>query len=71
MTVSLRFRLPQEDEEYRSALRGADYKAVLDEITEEIRRERKWSDLTGEAAEVYNKVWQVIWSARRERGLEE
>ena len=71
MTVSLRFRLPQEEEEYRNALRGADYKAVLDEITEEIRRKRKWGDLTGKATEVYNQVWQIIWTARRERGLEE
>ncbi len=37
-TATLRFKLPEEQEEFRYAIEGAEYAAVLSDMSEKLRR---------------------------------
>ena len=69
MMAYLRFRLPAEKDEYNSAMDGWKYRAVLDEITQWVREQRKWREMSPEQAEVYEEVWQKLWEIRQDRGV--
>jgi hypothetical protein len=42
--VTLKYRLPEEQQEYEMAYNGALYKIVLTELDEELRRKYKYED---------------------------
>lgn len=71
MTAYLRFRLPQDDEEYRLASHAPRYAAALEDIAQEVRRRVKYGELSPAEAKVWNEVYEMVWRIRVDRGVEE
>jgi hypothetical protein len=59
MIASLRFRLPEEESEFNTAINGGKYLAVLNELDIWLRSQYKYagSELHGE---VRNKLYEIL-----------
>ena len=44
MKATLEFNLPEESQEFRTAINGWKFKSVLNEINEDLRSKIKWQD---------------------------
>lgn len=71
MTAYLRFRLPQDDEEYRLASHAAHYAGAIEDITQEVRQKVKYRDLAPAEAKVWNEVYEMVWRIRADHEVEE
>jgi hypothetical protein len=71
VTAYLRFRLPQEQQEYDDAVTGREWRSVVQEMDEELRRVIKYGEekTTPEERELYGRIRQRLWEMREERGL--
>jgi hypothetical protein len=70
MKATLEFTLPEESEEYQIAVDGMKWRGVVSEILEELRRERKYTEIS-ETDTAYNeKISEKIWQLMRDQNLE-
>jgi hypothetical protein len=70
MKATLKFTLPEESEEYQIAVEGIKWRAVVSDALEELRRERKYTDIS-EADLAYNeKISEKIYQLMRDQNLE-
>lgn len=60
MKAILEFNLPEEQAEHYCAIKGADMLNVLWEINTELRRLRKYTDLTSEQYEIVENIQQLL-----------
>jgi hypothetical protein len=69
MKATLEFTLPEESEEYQIAVDGLKWRAVVSDALEDLRRERKYTDIS-EADLTYNeKISEKIGQLIGEQGL--
>ena len=64
-TATLTFTLPEEQDEFQTALRGADYRAVLGDFRAKFREMRKYH----ESVDVEG-LWEYLHTLMDERMLE-
>jgi hypothetical protein len=70
MKATLEFNLPEESEEHQLAVDGIKWRGVVSDILEELRRDRKYTELS-ESDAVYNeKISEKIWQLMRDQNLE-
>jgi hypothetical protein len=70
MKATLEFTLPEESEEHQLAVDGIKWRGVVSDILEELRRERKYTDIS-EADLAYNeKISEKIYQLMRDKSLE-
>lgn len=65
--VTLTFKLPEEREDFEYASKGLEYKIVIDEIDEYLRKMIKYETLTDEAANIYQEVRDKLWEIKRDQ----
>jgi hypothetical protein len=69
MKATLEFTLPEEAEEYQIAVDGIKWRGVVSDALEDLRRERKYTDIS-EADLAYNeKISEKIGQLIGEQGL--
>lgn len=67
MKATLRFTLPDEEEEFEDAISGAQYHSALREVLEHLRQLEKY----GEEPEVnISRLYQDVWAIVRAYNLE-
>lgn len=66
MKVHLEFTLPDEDHEFRMAQDGVNWMALVCDVLEKLRTERKYNDKDTIDIAVLE---QIIWGGMDERGL--
>jgi hypothetical protein len=70
MKATLEFTLPEESEEHQLAVDGIKWRGVVSDILEELRRERKYTQLS-ESDDAYNeKISARIWELMKDQNLE-
>lgn len=63
-SITIKFNLPEESEEYKIASKASDYYCALDDFREVLRAERKYGKDRWE--EVEKKFWEIL----KEREIE-
>lgn len=58
MRVSIRFDLPEESDEHRAALQGADLKSAIEEFDAHLREKIKHSD--EDDCEIYDAIHDTL-----------
>jgi hypothetical protein len=58
MKATLEFNLPEEAQEFRTAINGWKFKSVLNEINEDLRSKIKWQD------DIPDEVRQALQAVR-------
>jgi hypothetical protein len=70
MKATLEFTLPEEAEEHQLAVDGLKWRGVVSDALEELRRDRKYTELS-ESDAVYNeKISEKIYQLMRDQNLE-
>ena len=70
MKATLEFILQEESEEHQLAVDGIKWRGVVSDILEELRRERKYTEIS-ETDTAYNeKISEKIWQLMRDQNLE-
>jgi hypothetical protein len=70
MKATLEFTLPEEAEEHQIAVDGLKWRGVVSDILEELRRERKYTEIS-ETDTAYNeKISEKIWQLMKDQNLE-
>ena len=72
MTVkaTLEFTLPEESEEHQLAVDGLKWRGVVSDALEELRRDRKYNQIS-ETDYAYNeKISERIWQLLKDQNLE-
>lgn len=65
MKAILEFNLPEEDEEFNTAMHGIDYKIILEELDNYLRHELKYNEDAmvatrhGVFQEIRDKLWEL------------
>jgi hypothetical protein len=70
MKATLEFTLPEESEEHQIAVDGLKWRGVVSDILEELRRERKYTELSESDAAYNEKISEKIWQLMRDQNLE-
>jgi len=65
----LTFDLPEEDEEFRQAQEGPEWKFLMMDILAHIRNELKHAQLPPEKAVAYEELRELIWHSIEDRKL--
>lgn len=62
--ATLTFSLPDEQEEYKTAMRGIDYYCALEDVRNVLREKVKYAELPADQAkfaeELYEKFWDIL-----------
>lgn len=61
MTATLTFDLPEEQEEFETAVNGQKYRSVLSELDNYLRGRLKYSDLTDEQYKIHEEIREKLW----------
>ena len=69
MTATLTFQLPEEQEEFYHAAKGADWRMVLEDLDGYLRGRLKHEELTPNEAKALDEVRQKLHEFLQERGL--
>ncbi len=69
MTATLTFTLPEEQEEFYHAARGADWRMTLEDIDGYLRGRLKHEELTPDADKALDEARQKLHEFLQERGL--
>lgn len=69
MKATLTFSLPDEQEEFDAALDGMSWKIVVSEISEYLRRELKYKELSDEQRDCLEKARDTLFAAIECRDL--
>ena len=69
MTATLTFNLPEEQEEFYHAAKGADWRLVLEDMDAHLRSRLKYEDLPEEADKALDAARQHLHALVAERGL--
>lgn len=65
--VTLSYNLPEEQEEFELASKGARYSYIIDEFDNWLRAELKYNDkLTDQEHDIYQTVRDKLWSFRHD-----
>jgi hypothetical protein len=70
MKATLEFNLPEESEEHQLAVDGIKWRGVVSDILEELRRDRKYTELSESDAAYNEKISEKIWQLMRDQNLE-
>jgi hypothetical protein len=70
MKATLEFNLPEEAEEHQLAVDGLKWRGVVSDILEELRRDRKYTELSESDAAYNEKISEKIWQLMRDQNLE-
>ncbi len=70
MTATLTFTLPEEQEEFYHAAKGADWRMVVEDMDGWLRSKLKHDDLTPEQDAAYEEAQKYLFSILEERGLQ-
>ena len=69
MTATLTFKLPEEQEEFYYAAKGAEWRCVLEDLDAHLRSRLKHEDLPKEADKALDAARQHLHALVAERGL--
>jgi hypothetical protein len=69
VTATLTFQLPEEQEEFYHAAKGADWRCALEDMDAHLRGRLKHEELTPDAAKALGEVRQKLHEFLTERGL--
>jgi hypothetical protein len=69
VTATLTFQLPEEQEEFYLAAKGADWRCVLEDMDAHLRSRLKYEDLPEEADKALDAARQHLHALVAERGL--
>jgi hypothetical protein len=69
VTATLTFQLPEEQEEFYHAAKGADWRMVLEDMDAHLRSRLKYEDLPAEADKALDAARQHLHALVAERGL--
>jgi hypothetical protein len=69
MTATLTFTLPEEQEEFYLAAKGADWRCALEDLDGYLRGQLKHEELTPDEAKALDKARQKLHEFLSERGL--
>lgn len=69
MTATLTFTLPEEQEEFYFAAKGADWRCVLEDLDGYLRGRLKYEDLPQDADKALDEARQKLHELVVERGL--
>jgi hypothetical protein len=70
VTATLTFTLPEEQEEFYHAAKGADWRMVVEDTDGWLRSKLKHDDLTPEQDAAYEEARKYLFSILEERGLQ-
>jgi hypothetical protein len=70
MKATLEFNLPEESEEHQLAVDGIKWRGVVSDALEELRRDRKYTELSESDAAYNEKISEKIWQLMRDQNLE-
>lgn len=70
MRVTLEFNLPEEQEELYSAQNGAEYRAILNDVMQEVRGKLKHGDLPVAEHKAWSDISELFHEALTETNLE-
>lgn len=60
MKAILKFNLPEENEEFNTALKGIDYYCALVDISVWLKQKLKYEELNEEESKIYEKFQQAF-----------
>lgn len=69
MKSILEFNLPEESQEFRTAINGWKYKSVLIEINEHLRSKIKWEEMSDEVMTALINVREDIYQRLSEHNI--
>jgi hypothetical protein len=69
VTATLTFQLPEEQEEFYLAAKGADWRMVLEDMDGYLRGRLKHEELTPDEAKALDEMRQKLHEFLSERGL--
>jgi len=69
VTATLTFNLPEEQEEFYHAAKGADWRCALEDMDAYLRGRLKHEELTPDAAKALDETRQKLHEFLQERGL--
>jgi hypothetical protein len=69
VTATLTFQLPEEQEEFYLAAKGADWRCALEDMDGYLRGRLKHEELTPDAAKTLDEARQKLHECLSERGL--
>jgi hypothetical protein len=70
VTATLTFTLPEEQEEFYLAAKGADWRCVVEDMSNWLRSKLKYEELTPEQDAAYEEARKHLFSILEERGLQ-
>ena len=69
MTSTLTFNLPEEQEEFDHAAKGADWRTIVEDLDAHLRSRLKHEDLPGEVYAALEQARTHLYGLLEERGL--
>jgi hypothetical protein len=70
MTATLAFDLPEEQELFDRAVKGSDWRMVVEDLDGWLRSKLKHEELTPEQDAAYEEARKYLFSILEERGLQ-
>jgi hypothetical protein len=70
VTATLTFTLPEEQEEFYHAAKGAEWRIVVEDMDGWLRSKLKYEELTPEQDAAYEEARKHLFSILEERGLQ-
>lgn len=70
MKATLKFSLPEENDDFETATNGWKYRSVLIEFDNFLRSKLKYEELTENEDRVYDKIRTELWDLLKEHNLE-
>lgn len=76
MRVTIQFELPQDEDEFEDCIRAQDYKFVLYDLNEWLRRfvkhgmDESGTELSAEALDIYDRVQTKLWDFSQDRNVQ-
>jgi hypothetical protein len=70
VTATLAFSLPEEQEEFYLAAKGADWRIVVEDMDGWLRAKLKYEQLTPEQDAAYEEARKHLFTILEERGLQ-
>lgn len=70
MTATLQFNLPEEQEEFDHAVKGTQWRIVVEDMSNWLRAKLKYEELTPEQDAAYEEARKHLFTILEERGLQ-
>lgn len=65
----LKYNLPEEEFEFKTATNGSSYYFLIKDVLEEIREKIKYTELTEEQMAAYEKIRNFIYETAEEKNI--